>query len=705
MDKRGDFRGLLGRSIDGRYKLESLIRQTSKSWVFKATEEGELSPHRNVAVKILKPWLGEERRDQFSREVDRLANLEEHPNITTMYSAGRDGRYFYVAMELVPGKDLDQEIKSGKTFSLEEILNIMEDISEASDHINKKECGHHDLKLKNIKIREEERKRKTERTYVLDLGGRLRKTKNSNDVYKLGIILRELLDHQEYPQQKIPRGLENIVQKSMSSDGYASPEDFKNAIETYRRSVKKGISRRKFLKLIPIIGLVSVISSYGINRYIEYSRTHHKLEDIIHEIQLTDDFNPSLHEALLHELYKTKIYPLIETVPKDQFPFKVNSSGKYQTAPNSYADQGEWIRAVALGYAITGDESYLKEAIERNEFLKITRDENGELTEMDERGINLVRIVRANMFLIDLIEESGLEKKYRGVRDELDAELREVVNIFIKNKYRESDLGGYFIMSSYHDENLPDWPGRSVIRNGAIDILEGMWGHIDKSLENKLFSHIRLSNKYLFRDDGSVRDAALVHNQNRDIIERNMFGWLRGDFKPDESTKSCYNWILMDFLMEMMYAYSYLNNEDRQITVNNIRSSLDFYIDNFNILREKGFFREKFVLPVDFHEPMLKNKENWSEIKINNYPLILSLKVLTDATDIIKDEKFRNRATDVLTYTARNLTRDISISKNNQGIIWGASDTERHLGEEAPNYYMFADANYLEYLHLIKNKN
>ena len=43
----------------------------------------------------------------------------------------------YVAMEHVPGQDLDQEIKSGKTFTLEEILEIMEDISQASSHLQR----------------------------------------------------------------------------------------------------------------------------------------------------------------------------------------------------------------------------------------------------------------------------------------------------------------------------------------------------------------------------------------------------------------------------------------------------------------------------------------------------------------------------------------------------------------------------------------
>ena len=96
---------------------------------------------------------------------------------------------------------------------------------------------------------------------------------------------------------------------------------------------------------------------------------------------------------------------------------------------------------------------------------------------------------------------------------------------------------------------------------------------------------------------------------------------------------------------------------------------------------------------------MLKNRETWPEIKINNYPFVLSLKVLTDAIDIIKDEEFKNKASEVLEYTAKNLTRDISTSKNNQGIMWGVSDTDLHLGDDTLRYYMFADANYLEYLH------
>lgn len=189
-----------------------------------------------------------------------------------------------------------------------------------------------------------------------------------------------------------------------------------------------------------------------------------------------------------------------------------------------------------------------------------------------------------------------------------------------------------------------------------------------------------------------------MDNKNKSIIERNIFGRLRGDFEPSESSKSCYNWTLMDFLMGLEHSYPYLNDKDKQITANNLRNSLNFYINNFNLLKDEGFFRERFILPIDFYELMLENKKTWPEIKINNYPFVLSLKVLTDAINIIEDEEFKNKARKVLEYTAKNLTRGISISKDNQGIIWGVSDTELHLGDDTLRYYMLADAKYLEYL-------
>ena len=119
----------------------------------------------------------------------------------------------------------------------------------------------------------------------------------------------------------------------------------------------------------------------------------------------------------------------------------------------------------------------------------------------------------------------------------------------------------------------------------------------------------------------------------------------------------------------------------------------------------RGFFKQRFSLPVDFYDIRLEKKETWSEIKVSNYPLISSLKVLTDAIDIIDENEFKNRINYVLNYTAKNLTKCISTFRDTQGLMCGSADTELHLGDDIPNYYMFADANYLEYLHhLIKNK-
>jgi len=679
-----DHEDLIGRQL-GNYTIIKFVKGTSKSWLFEGRHE---RIDRIDAIKVLRPGLSRERENQFLIEGKKTAGRGELENLATIYTADLDPNYnlSYISFKNIPNEigDLEDEINAGIKFSLEEILSIMTDSINAVIALHKRGETHGDIKTKHLKRDEKD----NHRTYLLDLGARLSSKDYTGDIPSLGLIYKNLLDN---CYEKIPKKLKQIIENCRNGE-YKTIHELNNADEDYRKS----ISRRKFI-VVSAIAALGAIGGICLN---EYSKVHHKLEDIIQEIQSEENFNASLYEELLYELYRVKIDPLIETIPKDQFPLKVDESGKYQTAPNSYNDQGEWIRVIALGYLLTGDEFYLKEAIERNKFLKINRDSSGKLTEMDEIGINLNRIVIANTFLIDLIEHYKLEE-YKGIKENLNTELQEVVNIFIENKYKESNLGGYFIMSSI-DENLAG-SNRTTIRTGAINIIEGMHKSTEKSLKEKIINFIRLLNKYSFRDDGSVRDAAIIDNQTGNFTEYSHFGYIQGEFNPNEKDcpKTCYNLTLMDLLEGMEDAYIYLNNNDKQITAKNLRNSLNFYAKNFISLRDKGFFEERFVLPIDFYDIRLLNKETWSETKINNYPLIFSLKILTNALllpNLIEEKEFRNKINNILTYTAKNLTRCISTSKNAQGIIGSTADTKRHLGDDALGYYMYADANYLEYL-------
>lgn len=408
MDKEG-LDELIGRTIDRRYKLKRLIRQTSKSWVFEAVEEGELSPHRKVAIKILKPGLGREREAQFSKEVNTHGKLGEHPNVASLFGSGKDGEYLYAAMELVPGEDLDQRLRSGWKPSLDEILNIVEDVSKGASHIHEGVGGHHDLKSKNIKVRKEIEEGKTKKSYVLDLGGRLRKTKDSNDVYKLGAILEELLNYKKDSKQKVPRGLEHIVEKSMSSDEYASPEDFKNAIESYRKSVRRGITRRKFLK-IGAGGLVLASLGYSGYKYLDYINSINCVVKQIEETEASDyeKIDP-LFKELAFRIFDHKIRWLVEEekIPRGKFPYATIENGSWFLTEGGYWTEGFWPGILWQGFKITEDPRFRDWATEWTNAMSFS--------ERDNLIINPIRFYYSHALGYDITkDESFLEKSLQA---------------------------------------------------------------------------------------------------------------------------------------------------------------------------------------------------------------------------------------------------------------------------------------------------
>ena len=373
MDKERDGKHLIGETIANQYKIKELIRPTTKSWVFKAKEEGEISPRRDVALKILQPNQGVERETQFKEEVDRLANLEHHPNITTVYSAGKDKKLglFYVAIELVPGPDLDQEIKAGEKFSLEEILNIMTDVADAVNHIYEKEGGHHDIKLKNIKRKEEGKK--TKPSYVLDLGGRLREVEASNDIFGMGSIFKELLSHRENPNQKIPSGLESIIEKSTTPDNYSSPESFKNAIENYRNS----INRRKFLKTA---GGAVALAGLG---YIGFKHWEcmNSIDYVVGKIAKTEASDYKKIEPFFKELafkiFDQKIRWLKEEkIPKGKFPYATTDDGSWFNVDGTYWTSGFWPGILWRGFEKTKDSEFKEWALDWVNTMPFTEKDN-----------------------------------------------------------------------------------------------------------------------------------------------------------------------------------------------------------------------------------------------------------------------------------------------------------------------------------------
>ncbi|GIW22118.1 MAG: hypothetical protein KatS3mg068_1125 [Candidatus Sericytochromatia bacterium] len=112
--------------------------------------------NQQVAIKILN--LSNFKDDEetikeviysFKREAIAISNLN-HKNIVNIYDVGQIDKYtHYIVMELLKGKAVSKLIEE-KTLTLEKILNIIVQISEALDYIHQNNIVHRDIKPENI---------------------------------------------------------------------------------------------------------------------------------------------------------------------------------------------------------------------------------------------------------------------------------------------------------------------------------------------------------------------------------------------------------------------------------------------------------------------------------------------------------------------------------------------------------------------------
>jgi serine/threonine-protein kinase len=101
----------MGRTLDGRYRLETEIGAGGLGVVYRATHEKLDKP---VAVKLLHAHCGENEvmRGRFEREARALASLD-HPNIVAVTDYGIADDTPYLVMELLEGETLAERLAYG----------------------------------------------------------------------------------------------------------------------------------------------------------------------------------------------------------------------------------------------------------------------------------------------------------------------------------------------------------------------------------------------------------------------------------------------------------------------------------------------------------------------------------------------------------------------------------------------------------------
>ena len=94
----------IGRILDGRYEIQSMIGEGGMAVVYKATDH---RLNREVAVKIMRPEMAEDEefRRRFLTEAHAVAKLSNH-NIVAIYDVSRTNNVEYLVMEYVDGNAL-----------------------------------------------------------------------------------------------------------------------------------------------------------------------------------------------------------------------------------------------------------------------------------------------------------------------------------------------------------------------------------------------------------------------------------------------------------------------------------------------------------------------------------------------------------------------------------------------------------------------
>jgi serine/threonine protein kinase len=184
-----------------------VVRRLGSGGMGVVYEAEDLNLGRHVALKFLsKEFQGEPLAlERFQREA-RAASALNHRNICTIYEVGNDNGEQFIAMELLEGKSLDQQI-SGQPIKNSTLVKYGIQIADALDAAHARGIVHRDIKPANI--------------FVTDTG----------QVKMLDFGLAKHMEHQSLMETATVAGGMRISPENLTSPGstvgtiaYMSPE-------------------------------------------------------------------------------------------------------------------------------------------------------------------------------------------------------------------------------------------------------------------------------------------------------------------------------------------------------------------------------------------------------------------------------------------------------------------------------------------------
>lgn len=141
---------LVGRTVDGRYRVEARLAAGGMATVYRATD---LRLDRPVALKVMKEALAEDPEFvlRFRTEAKAAARLS-HPNVVGVYDQGEADGLIYLAMEYVPGRTVRDILHESGPLSCEQALFVLDQALEALAAAHAAGFMHRDIKPENVLV-------------------------------------------------------------------------------------------------------------------------------------------------------------------------------------------------------------------------------------------------------------------------------------------------------------------------------------------------------------------------------------------------------------------------------------------------------------------------------------------------------------------------------------------------------------------------
>ncbi|HEY4600354.1 MAG TPA: Stk1 family PASTA domain-containing Ser/Thr kinase [Cerasibacillus sp.] len=203
---------LKGHILDDRYQIIDMIGGGGMANVYLAKD---LILNRQVAIKMLRMEFAndEEFIARFDREAQSATSLA-HPNIVNIYDVGDEDHLLYMVMEYVEGMTLKEYIQRFSPLPVQDVVDIMKQITSAIHHAHEHNIIHRDIKPQNILIDQNGQVKVTDFGIAIALSSTALTQTNSilgsvhylspeqarggmatkkSDIYSLGIVFFELL--------------------------------------------------------------------------------------------------------------------------------------------------------------------------------------------------------------------------------------------------------------------------------------------------------------------------------------------------------------------------------------------------------------------------------------------------------------------------------------------------------------------------------